>query len=178
MDASEEARRASIELAKEDMHFSAAHFTIFSANRRENLHGHNFFVEARAGGPIDANGLCFDYTLLKDRLRALCDSLDETLLIAALSPHLTIQAEHDQVVVAFADETLRFLHRDVKLLPIRNVTVEELAHWFSATLTSDPGIASLPLEMLTVRLSSGPGQWAETTWRSDAGCPKGTGEGP
>ena len=168
MDTGEEPRRASIELAKEDMHFSAAHFTIFSANRRENLHGHDFFVEACAGGPIDANGLCFDYTLLKDRLRSLCDSLDETLLLAAQSPHLTIQEEHDEVVVSFGDETLRFAHRDVKLLPIRNVTVEELAHWFTAALTDDDGFASLPVDTLTVRLSSGPGQWAETKWSADA----------
>lgn len=168
MAAGEETRRASIELAKEDMHFSAAHFTIFSANRRENLHGHNFFVEARAEGPINSNGLCFDYTLLKARLRALCDVLDETLLIAARSPHLEIQEEHDEVVVAFADETLRFQHRDVKLLPIRNVTVEELAHWFTDTLTRDDCFGSLSVESLTVRVSSGPGQWAETTWQSNA----------
>ena len=178
MDAGEETRRASIELAKEDMHFSAAHFTIFSANRRENLHGHNFFVEARAGGPIDANGLCFDYSLLKDRLRALCDSLDETLLIAARSPHLKIQEAHDEVIVSFADETLRFAHRDVKLLPIRNVTVEELSHWFAAALTGDDSLASLPVETLTVRLSSGPGQWAETTWRSRRACTSGAGHRP
>ena len=171
-------RRASIQLAKEDMHFSAAHFTIFSANRRENLHGHNFFVQARADGPIDANGLCFDYTLLKDRLRALCDSLDETLLLAAQSPHLTIQKNHDEVVVAFAGETLRFPRRDVKLLPIRNVTVEELAHWFTDTLTTDERFASLPVETLTVRLSSGPGQWAETIWRSDPASKTETGDQP
>ena len=178
MDTGEETRRAFIELAKEDMHFSAAHFTIFSATRRENLHGHNFFVQARAGGPIDANGLCFDYTLLKDRLRALCDSLDETLLIAAQSPHLKIHEKNGEVVVAFADETLRFPPRDVKLLPIRNVTVEELAHWFTDTLTTDERFASLPVETLTVRLSSGPGQWAETTWRSDSAPRTGTGDRP
>ena len=160
----ERGRRALIELAKEDMHFSAAHFTIFSAVERENLHGHNFFLEARVSSPIDANGLCFDYTALKTRLRALCDSLDETLLLAALSPHLDIDEEPDGIVVAFADETLRFKRRDVKLLPIRNVTVEELAHWFASTLADDAGVASLPVDDLTVRVSSGPGQWAEATW--------------
>lgn len=170
MKPAEDIRRASIELAKEDMHFSAAHFTIFSADRRENLHGHNFFVEARASGPIDTNGLCFDYTVLKARLRTLCDSLDETLLVAAQSPHLQIDQNPDEVVVVFADETLRFPFRDVKLLPVRNVTVEELAHWFITALTNDEGFESLPVEALTVRLSSGPGQWAETTWRSDAGA--------
>ena len=34
-----------IRLAKENMKFSAAHFTIFSASERERLHGHNFRVE-------------------------------------------------------------------------------------------------------------------------------------
>ncbi|MYJ74671.1 MAG: 6-pyruvoyl tetrahydropterin synthase [Gammaproteobacteria bacterium] len=159
-----EARRASIELAKEDMHFSAAHFTIFSAAERENLHGHNFFVEARATGPVDGNGLCFDYSVLKSRLRALCASLDETLLLAAQSPHLEIEEDADGLVVAFADETLRFQLRDVKLLPIRNVTVEELAHWFAHALADDEGFASLPIDALTLRVSSGPGQWAEATW--------------
>lgn len=156
--------RACIELAKEDMHFSAAHFTIFSADERENLHGHNFFVEARARGPIDANGLCFDYAVLKARLRALCDSLDESLLLAAESPHLCIDEDPEGLVVAFADETLRFQRRDVRLLPIRNVTVEELAHWFASSLTSGVDFAALPIDDLTVRVSSGPGQWAEAAW--------------
>ena len=168
MDAGEETRRASIQLAKEDMHFSAAHFTIFSANERENLHGHNFFVEARASGPIDANGLCFDYTVLKTRLRALCDSLDETVLVASQSPHLEIQEGPEEVVVSFHNQTLRLPQRDVKLLPIRNVTVEELAHWFAAKVTGDDSFAALSVETLTIRLSSGPGQWAETTWFADA----------
>ncbi len=168
MSTAEATRHAAIELAKEDMHFSAAHFTIFSASKRENLHGHNFFVEARASGVIDANGLCFDYSVLKARLRALCDSLDETMLVPAQSPHLSIDESGEGVVVAFADETLRLPSRDVKLLPIRNVTVEELAHWFIGALTDDETFAALPIETLTVRLSSGPGQWAETTWPADA----------
>ena len=168
MAAVEQMRRASIQLAKEDMHFSAAHFTIFSANERENLHGHNFFVEARASGPIDANGLCFDYTVLKTRLRALCDSLDETVLVASQSPHLEIAESPEEVVVEFDNETLRFPPRDVTLLPIRNVTVEELADWFTAKVTGDESFAALSVETLTIRLSSGPGQWAETTWFADA----------
>jgi len=157
-------RRASIELAKEDMHFSAAHFTVFSESERENLHGHNFFVEATADGPIDDNGLCFDYNDLKTRLRSLCDSLDETLLLPADSPHLGIADDGSEVAVDFAGDTLRFPHRDVTLLPVRNVTVEELAHWFIGQLAADEGIAALPIDALTVRVSSGPGQWAEACW--------------
>ena len=37
-------RTTTLELYKEEMKFSAGHFTIFSATERENLHGHNFSV--------------------------------------------------------------------------------------------------------------------------------------
>ncbi len=159
-------RRATIELGKEDMHFSAAHFTVFSAARRENLHGHNFFVEATIAGPIDAGGLCFDYNRIKSRLRALCDSLDETLLLPADSPHLDIDDGGEYVTVAFADERLPFLRRDVKLLAVRNITVEELAHWFVAELAGSGELSRLPIDSLQVRVSSGPGQWAAATWEA------------
>ncbi len=162
-------RHASIEIRKEDTHFSAAHFTVFSASERENLHGHDFFVSATATGPVDANGLCFDYNELKGRLRALCDALDETLLLPTESPHVEIEDTDDGVTVRFADERHRFLRRDVKLLAVRNVTVEELAHWFTDELVRE-GLARMPIDSLKLRVSSGPGQWAEAVWeRSSRG---------
>ncbi len=166
--ASRVSRSASIEIGKEDMHFSAAHFTIFSATERENLHGHDFFVAATVTGPVDDGGLCFDYNALKTRLRALCERLDETVLLPAESPHLGIDAQTDRVTVAFADERLAFLPRDVKILPVRNITVEELSAWFVAQLTADDGFLALPIDSLHLRVSSGPGQWAGTTWQQAA----------
>ena len=157
-------RYASIEIAKEDIHFSAAHFTIFSAATRENLHGHNFFVAASAHAAIGADGLCFDYNRLKQRLRALCAELDETVLLPTRSPHLGIEREGEYIVACFANERLPFLARDVKLLPIANTTVEELAEWFMATLRAEHGIETLPIDRLEVGVSSGPGQWARVQW--------------
>lgn len=157
-------RRTVIEIAKEDIHFSAAHFTIFSASERENLHGHNFFVAARAEAAVERDGLCFDYNALKRRLRQLCGELDEVVLLPTRSPHLALEREGDYVVARFADERLPFLARDAKLLPIANATVEELALWFVAELTAEPGFAELPIERLDVGVSSGPGQWAWGRW--------------
>ena len=157
-------RAATIEIAKEDLHFSAAHFTIFSATERENLHGHDFAVAATARGPVGDDGLCFDYNALKSRLRALCERLDERVLLPARSPHLAIEEGPDAVRVAFAAERLTFLPRDVTLLPIRNVTVEELSAWFVARLVADEGFLALPVDALTVRVSSGPGQWGGSSW--------------
>lgn len=157
-------RRTSIELAKEDMHFAAAHFTVFSATERENLHGHNFFVAATLCGPIDDGGLCFDYNIVKAKLRALCEALDETVLLPAKSPHIGIEQGADYVTVAFGEERLPFLHRDVKVMPVRNITVEELAHWFVDELTGSEDFEGLPVEALELRVSSGPGQWARARW--------------
>ena len=56
-----------IEITKDYLHFSAAHFTIFSATQRENLHGHNFDVSCSLDTVVGPNGLAFDYNVVKDR---------------------------------------------------------------------------------------------------------------
>ena len=155
-----------IDIAKEYLHFSAAHFTVFSATERENLHGHNFQVEASLRGRVGDDGLCFDYNIVKTRLKTLCDALDEVVLLPGRCPHLDIRVSEAYTVAAFNDERLPFLHRDVKVLPVRNVTVEELAHWLIGELTDDVEIAALPVTDIELRVSSGAGQWACAVWAS------------
>ncbi len=46
-----------IEVSKEYLKFSAAHFTIFSATERERLNGHNFRVSAKITEPVGPNGM-------------------------------------------------------------------------------------------------------------------------
>ncbi len=159
----------SIEISKDYLHFSSAHFTIFSQQEREDLHGHTFYVTATVTTQVGDNGLAFDYNLLKDKLKALCDQLDEKVLLPAHSPHLEIRRERllggvEYVIATFNGEQLPFLPRDVLLLPVRNVAVEELAPWFLAQLRSDDQIQALDLQELLLRVSSGPGQWAGATW--------------
>lgn len=157
-------QRATIEIAKEYLHFSAAHFTVFSATERENLHGHNFQVEATLDSSIGDDGLCFDYNIIKTKLKDLCDSLDERVLLPERSPHLGLVTDGDYTVAEFNDERLPFLHRDVITLPVRNITVEELAHWFIGELQRDEEILDLPIAQMKLRVSSGPGQWASASW--------------
>lgn len=153
-----------IEITKDYLHFSAAHFTIFSATERENLHGHNFDVGCVIETPIGSNGLAFDYNLIKDKLKALCDELDERTLLPDQSPHLSFETQDDYLVAIFAEERIPFLARDVLRLPIRNSTVEEFARWFVARLSKDADFVELPIRSMTVRVSSGPGQWAASRW--------------
>jgi len=153
-----------IEISKEYLHFAAAHFTLFSATERENLHGHNFHVTLEAEAPVQADGLTFDYNILKKALKALCDELDEQVLMPSESPYLSIQTTDGYTWVNFANERIPFLSRDLTLLPIRNVTVEELAHYLLERLLAEPRIQALDIHHLLLRCSSGEGQWASADW--------------
>lgn len=155
-----------LDIHKEAHHFSCAHFTVFSANKRENLHGHNYTVRARAKCSIEDSGLCFDYNELKDMIAAICKSLDETTLVPGLSPYVSIRSEENYVCVDFADETMKFLPRDVKVLDVRNVSVEELANWFITKLTSKKKFRTLSIIRFELSVSSGPSESATATWTS------------
>ena len=157
-----------IEISKDYLHFNAAHFTIFSASEREDLHGHTFHVRALITASVDANGMAFDYNILKTSLRGLCDSIDEKVLLPEHSPHLSLEQQEGYLVATFNDERLPFLPRDVCPLPVSNITVEELAPWFLERLQADPNVATLLTETivaLELQVSSGSGQWAGARWQ-------------
>jgi 6-pyruvoyltetrahydropterin/6-carboxytetrahydropterin synthase len=154
-----------IDLSKERMKFSAGHFTIFSATERENLHGHNFTVAVTFKAQILDNGMVCDYGILKKVAQKVCDSLDELFLLPQHSKYLRIEQRDGIVIVKFANETLQFLQRDVKILPIVNVTVEDLSGWFLQSLREGLSAEIAPLmREISVRVDSGPGQGATTRW--------------
>jgi 6-pyruvoyltetrahydropterin/6-carboxytetrahydropterin synthase len=152
---------AIIRLAKENMKFSAGHFTIFSATERERLHGHNFRVEVDIHARMLGNGMCFDYGLYKDQVVALCRELNEWFLLPTRSPHLRIEEEDGQVLAHFAGQRIPFLRQDVLLLPLVNITLEELAGYFIQRLVQDRAqVLAHRIQAVEVRVFSGPGQSA------------------
>ena len=150
------------------MNFSIAHFTIFSASERENLHGHNFQVECEVTGPVGEDGLMFDYALVKQALRAACEALDEQTILPEGSPHLALEEEGDYLVAVYGKERLPFLKRDVTTLPIANTTVEEFSRYLLERLCADGRLTDKGVREITVRVSSSPGQRGSCT-RSLAG---------
>lgn len=150
-----------IRLAKENMKFSAAHFTIFSASERERLHGHNFRVEVDIEARMLGNGMCFDYGIYKDRVVALCRELNEWTILPTHSPYLRIEEDGDHVFAVFDGNRIPFLRSDVLLLPIENATLEEFAAWFLARLGEDRAVLhEHRIDAIEVRVFSGPGQSA------------------
>jgi 6-pyruvoyltetrahydropterin/6-carboxytetrahydropterin synthase len=158
-------RTTTIELFKEEMKFSAGHFTMFSATERENLHGHNFTVFVALEGEVRETGMLADYGGYKRWITQRCHQWNETFLLAGASPWLQVQNHDDGTVTArFAHEVIPFLARDVTVLPAANVTLEELARLFGEGLCADvERLRQDRIVSVTVKCASGPGQWA--SWR-------------
>lgn len=155
-----------IEISKEYLKFSAAHFTIFSATERERLHGHNFAVTAKITAPVGDNGMCFSYRILKDKLDALCAELDEYMLVSADSPYLRISDAGNNYRVEFNGEEMFFLKSDTLLLPVRNATVEEYSRYLLERLLADQVlIEQHAIREVVMKVSSGPGQWGSCRWQ-------------
>lgn len=158
-------RTTRIELFKEDMKFSAGHFTIFSATERERLHGHNWRVYAALTCEVGDDGLAFDYAIYKRKLFEMCEAWNEYLLLPAQSPHLRLEQDGDYLVACYGKERMPFLRSDVIVLPVANVTVEELSRLLLQGLIDYRNSAGHALVGgIEVKVFSGPGQCASADW--------------
>jgi len=158
-------RLATVELFKENMEFSAGHFTVFSRTERENLHGHSYRVFASITTVIQEEGLSFDYRVYKDKIYTLCGQLDKTVLLAGLCQYHKITEEEEYYCVYFNNEKLMFLKRDAKVLPVYNVTIEELSHWFLKNLLLDQNqLDSHRIQTIKTEVSNGTGQSGSAVW--------------
>lgn len=158
------ARLTTLHIDKESHKFSAAHYTIFTASERERLHGHNYSVSGRFVAPMGQNGFSADYNVYKKRLNALCEELDEYLILAGNSPYQTIEEVGDEYHVRYADDHMRFLRADTLVLPILNATVEEFSHYLLGKLLQLS--AGDDLREVEVCVASGPGQKGCAVWRA------------
>ncbi len=133
-----------IHLAKEPFKFSVSHFTIFSPEHAERLHGHNYQVSVSISVvEVDAKiGLAFDFNLVKPMIRKICDAMDERILIPERSPYLKIEKVGTQVRIQFNKKQYEFPMEDTIFLPLVNVTTEELARYVGENLKI--GMADLP----------------------------------
>jgi len=159
------AQRTTIELHKENMKFSVAHFTIFSPTRREPLHGHNYTVYVAITTTVENNGLSFDYRHYKEKVCNLCRQLSQSVLLPTESEYLSISEDDDYLYAHFNNEKIPFIKNDVTLLPLCNITVEELSQWFINHLIMDQDeIDKHMIDHLVVKVFSGPGQSGSAEW--------------
>ncbi len=150
---------ASLELARGDIGFSAAHFSIHQG-RSERLHGHNYRVSLRARGQVDGEGTIVDFAALKRALRTLCAALDERMLVPTGSPQVRVEETNDGVVITEGSRRFLIPRGDAVLLPVVNTTCECLAAHLLGALREDLGSTSYSLEL---RVEESPGQGASVS---------------
>lgn len=155
-----------IELQKETMHFSSGHFTIFSATERENLHGHNYQVSIALHTFVDEKlGLSFDYRFYKNHMRSLCQKLNQTFLMPGKSPYLAWEEKDGYIWFTFNDQKIPFLPNDVTIIPVTNITVEELSRWFiDSLLENKQQLKEHQVFKMVVKVFSGQGQSGSASW--------------
>ncbi|MDF1645674.1 MAG: 6-carboxytetrahydropterin synthase [Legionellaceae bacterium] len=154
-----------IELQKPAMSFSAGHTTIFSATDREPLHGHRYEVYLALSTQIEKNGLTFDYRYYKDRVQYLCKKLHQTFLMPAHSPYLIYDEDAEYYYFTFNKKKMIFLKEDITLMPLANITIEELSRWFIQELIQDElALERHHIARLVIKIFSSPGQCASHSW--------------
>lgn len=156
-----------VELQKESMKFSAGHMTIFSETEREPMHGHMYTVYLALSTRIDEGGIAFDYRYYKGRIHELCRQLNQTFLMPRYSPFLTLEEDDGYYYFIFNKKKIPFLKEDVTIMPLTNITVEELSRWFVQELLHDETeLKRHRIERILVKVFSAPGQCASYTWEA------------
>lgn len=149
-----------VDLQKEQLTFSAAHFITFAGNICERLHGHNYGVKCEVVGELDENGYVVDFIALRDALQEITKSLDHHVLLPTEHQAIKVQTEGDEVIARFESKRWVFPAEDCVLLPIANTTAELLAHYIGQQMIEQSnGWRSSTIQQIVISVDENQGQW-------------------
>ena len=156
-----------VQLEKDTLVFSAAHFITFNGNICESLHGHNYRVKCEVTGPLDENGYVVDFIALRDALNEIVKSLDHHVVLPAEHQAIKVVDDGKEVLVTFESKRWIFPSEDCVILPLANTTAELMARYIAVELKSKTqskfGDA---ISKLIVAVDENRGQWGvyEMDW--------------
>jgi len=153
--------RFSINVTKESLKFSAAHFIAY-VGFREPLHGHNYQVGVRVDGRLADTGYVLDFGLIKQVTKEIADRLNERTIIPANSDCLKIERSGQELLVFYGADRFVFPVGDVAMLPIAHSSAEELARYIWNELHDALKVqnALSDIIMIEISVAEGPGQAA------------------
>jgi 6-pyruvoyltetrahydropterin/6-carboxytetrahydropterin synthase len=158
-------RIAVAEIQKEELRFSAGHFMIYSLDRRETVHGHDYQVAVTFHTRIDSNGLSFDLRDSKQKLSVFCEKIDYHLMLPSESEFLRLEETADHWVAHLGNEQIFFLKKDAVVLPICNATLEEISNWFLQQLLQNAAeLKADKIQGLVVKVFNGRNEMGASAW--------------
>ncbi|MBX8638932.1 MAG: 6-carboxytetrahydropterin synthase [Candidatus Thermoplasmatota archaeon] len=140
--------------------FVAGHFlpTIEKCSR---LHGHNYAMGLIIEGEPDRNGIILDFIELKKAAHRIVDSIDHKMVLPSDGTSMKITKFGEEYTVKFNGKRYVIPASDVVILPLINVSAEELSRYFAFELKKI-GVFGKNIYSFTVIVSEGRGQ--EALW--------------
>jgi len=163
--------RWSIEIDKEYLKFSAAHFLIFPDGSAERLHGHNYRVFVEVEARLSRHGLVIDFLHIKPLIRELVDRLDEHWIVPGEHEELRYEERSDGTTeVRYRDRVYTAPSEDIIVLPINNPSAENFAGHLGRELLRllEQRFEDLETRSLRVAVEETPGQRAVYAYEPDA----------
>ncbi len=157
---------AQLVVQKDEHKFSCAHMTVFPDGSKERMHGHNFHVAIAIEVPLETGTPMLDFAIVKRALAALCNELREHLLLPANAPELRVIARDDRSIdFELCGDRYLMPARDVLLLPMANVVVEQIARflWDRVVAAIGPDLLHARASRLELTVHESPGQGASWT---------------
>ncbi|MFW9787958.1 MAG: 6-pyruvoyl tetrahydropterin synthase family protein [Candidatus Thorarchaeota archaeon] len=108
------------------MHFSASHF-LKSEGDIENLHGHNYSLKIRLTGPLNEDGMVYDFREVKTKALEICNTLDHKVLLPGASKSITLNKSEGFIEVHVGEKRYVFPEEDCVIIPTEATTAELLA---------------------------------------------------
>jgi 6-pyruvoyltetrahydropterin/6-carboxytetrahydropterin synthase len=159
-------------VARDRFTFSAAHFARLTEHTAERLHGHNYTVAVELTGAVDGLGFVVDFAVIKEVLGDVVAELNQRTLLPADASWLEVSSDNGQIEAVAFGRRYVFPEMDVALLPVKNSTVECLAHYIAGQIASHDALAEVSnLERIEVVVAESLGQsaTASVVHRSHAG---------
>ena len=156
-----------VQLEKDTLVFSAAHFITFNGNICEALHGHNYRVKCEVVGPLDENGYVVDFIALRDSLKEIVNRLDHHVVLPENHSMIKVTTDDKEVTATFESKRWVFPIEDCVILPIANTTAELMASYIARELkTMTHEKFGNSISKLIIGVDENRGQWGvcELDW--------------
>lgn len=141
--------------------FVAGHF-LPSIEKCSRLHGHNYALLIEIEGEPGKDGIIIDFIKVKDAAHSIVREIDHKMLLPSGGDSMKVTRSGEQFSVQFNEKSYSFPATDVTILPIENISAENLATYFAGRL-SESGIFGSNVGSISVGVAEGRGQEAWVT---------------
>ena len=159
-----------IRIRKEALKFASSHMTVFPDGSKEALHGHHYVPTVSVSHEVIVPGTkrfkkMIPFSEIKAAMKKICARWDEKVLLAENNPYFkNLKTTKKLIHFSVCDKEYMLPLDEVELLPVANITCEELAKLYSELLFKAlPLLSEKPVLTVTVDIEESPGQGASYT---------------